>query len=61
MRLEEVGWESDGSQIGTVVVEVYEEPTTHTVNVKKLFDWLKQPRKYPSDEFRKEKLRAVVK
>ena len=26
-RLEKVGWESNGSQIGTVVVEVYEEPT----------------------------------
>src|SRR5690348_3452822 len=42
-RLNRVAWESDGSQMGFVVVEVYEEPTTHTVNVKRLLDWLKQP------------------
>lgn len=58
MRLEKVGWESDGPQIATVVVEVYEEPTAHTVNVKKLLDWLKQPGRFPRDENRKEKLRA---
>lgn len=60
-RLEKVGWESDGSQIGSVTVEVYEEPTRHTVNVKRLLDWLKQPGKVPADERRKEKLRALVK
>jgi hypothetical protein len=26
-RLERVGWESDGSTIGSVIVEVWEEPT----------------------------------
>jgi hypothetical protein len=36
---------SDGSQVRTVVVEIYEEPTTHTVNVKKMLEWLKQPGK----------------
>jgi hypothetical protein len=46
-RLQKVGWESDGSQVRTVVVEIYEEPTTHTVNVKKMLDWLKQPGKSP--------------
>lgn len=60
-RLEKVGWESNGSQIGTVTVEVYEEPTRHRVNVKRLLDWLKQPGKSPRDEIRKEKLRALVK
>ncbi|MGC1485796.1 MAG: hypothetical protein WA789_18535 [Candidatus Acidiferrum sp.] len=60
-RLEKVGWESDGSQVRTVVVEIYEEPTTHTVNVKKLLDWLKEPGKSPYDEFRKEKLRPLAK
>lgn len=60
-RLSKVGWESDGSQIGTVTVEVYEEPTRHAVNVKKLLDWLKQPGKFPRDEIRKQKLRALCK
>ena len=35
-RLERVGWESDGSQIGWVIVEVWEEPTVHKVNVAKM-------------------------
>lgn len=30
------GWESDSSQIGTVVVEVWDEPTRHTVNVQEI-------------------------
>lgn len=60
-RLEKVGWESNASQIGTVTVEVYEEPTRHTVNVKRLLEWLKQPGKFPRDEIRKQKLRALVK
>jgi len=44
-RLERVGWESDGSQIGHVMVEVWEEPTRHYVDVKKLLSWLKAPGK----------------
>jgi len=42
-RLERVGWESDGSTIGSVTVEVWEEPTRHVVHVKKLLSWLKAP------------------
>lgn len=60
-RLQRVGWESDGSQIGSVTVEVYEEPTRHTVHVKRLLEWLKQPGRVPADELRKKKLRALVK
>lgn len=60
-RLQKVGWESDGSQIRMVTVEIYEEPTTHTVNVKKMLEWLKQPGKSPYDEFRKQKLRPLAK
>src|ERR1700676_62091 len=60
-RLQKVGWESDGYQVRTVIVEIYEEPTTHTVNVKKLLEWLKQPGRSPYDEFRKEKLRPLAK
>jgi len=59
-RLERVGWESDGSQIGHVMVEVWEEPTRHYVDVKKLLSWLKAPGKLPPQEQRKVKLRKLV-
>ncbi len=60
-RLERVGWESDGSTIGRVMVEVWEEPTRHYVDVKKLLSWLKLPGKLPPDEERKAKLRVLAK
>ncbi len=60
-RLEQVGWESDGSQIGTVTVEVWEEPTVHRVDVAKVLRWLKEPGRYPRDNNRKEKLRGIIK
>jgi hypothetical protein len=60
-RLERVGWESDGSTIGSVIVEVWEEPTCHVVHVKKLLSWLKVPGKYPPEEQRKAKLRVLAK
>jgi hypothetical protein len=46
-RLERVGWESDGTTIWRVAVEVWEEPTRHYVEVKKLLSWLKTPGKFP--------------
>ncbi len=60
-RLERVGWESDGPTIGSVIVEVWEEPTRHLVHVKKLLSWLKAPGKYPPEEQRKAKLRVLAK
>jgi hypothetical protein len=60
-RLERVGWESDGSTIGSVIVEVWEEPTRHVVQVKKLLSWLKVPGKFPPEEQRKAKLRVLAK
>jgi len=60
-RLERVGWESDGSQIAHVMVEVWEEPTRHYVDVKKLLSWLKAPGKFPPQEQRKAKLRKLAK
>jgi len=60
-RLEHVGWESDGSQIGHVMVEVWEEPTRHYVDVKMLLSWLKTPGKFFPQEQRKAKLRKLVK
>jgi len=60
-RLQRVGWESDGSQIGIVVVEVWEQPTIHAVNVKKLLNWLKVPAQFEPEELRKAKLRKLAK
>ena len=60
-RLEKVGWEGDGSQIGSVVVEVDEEPSCHRVDVAKFLHWLKGHGRSPYDETRKEKLRALIK
>lgn len=60
-RLEKVGWESDGSQIGSVTVEVWEEPTVHRVNVSNMLRWLKEPGRLPRDNARKEKLRVLIK
>jgi hypothetical protein len=60
-RLQQVGWESDGSQITSVMVEVWEEPTRHLVNVKKLLSWLKTPGNFPPDEQRKAMLRKLAK
>ena len=60
-RLEKVGWESDGSQIGSVLVEVWEEPTLHRVGVAKMLQWVKGHGRSPSDEIRREKLRTFIK
>jgi hypothetical protein len=60
-RLERVGWESDGSTIGRVMVEVWEEPTRHYIEVKRMLSWLKAPGKFPPDEARKAKLRKLAK
>lgn len=59
-KLERVGWESDGSQIGSVIVEIWEEPTQHQVDVAKMLRWLKEPGRLPRDESRKKKLRAII-
>jgi hypothetical protein len=56
-KLEKVGWESDGSQVRSVLVEVWEEPTLHRVDVGKMVRWLNEPGRYPRDNSRKEKLR----
>jgi hypothetical protein len=60
-RLERVGWESDGSTIGSVLVEVWEEPTRHFVQIKNLLSWLKVPGKFYPEEQRKAKLRKLAK
>jgi hypothetical protein len=60
-KLERVGWESNGEQIGSVTVEVWEQPTYHRVNVARLLQWLQGSGRSPSDETRKEKLRTLIK
>jgi hypothetical protein len=60
-KLEKVGWESDGTQVSSVLVEVWEEPTRHWVNVAKMLQWLKGNGRSPYDETRKEKLRTLIK
>lgn len=56
-----MGWESDGSTIGSVIVEVWEELTRHVVHVKKLLSWLKVPGRFFPEEQRKAKLRVLAK
>ena len=41
-------------------MEVYEEPTRHTVKCEEIAGLLKQPGRFPRDEIRKEKIRALV-
>jgi len=60
-KLERVGWENDGSQIGSVAVEVWEEPTIHRVNVRRMLEWLNRQGRTPRDESRKNRLRAIIK
>ena len=60
-KLEKVGWESDGSQIGFVTVEVWEEPTQHRIHVGKMLGWIKSSGRTPRDETRKWQLRRLLK
>src|SRR5215471_8137763 len=59
-KIERIGWESDSSQIGWVVVEIYDEPTVHRVHVGKMLGWIKSSGRTPRDETRKGKLRALL-
>lgn len=60
-KLERVGWESDGSQIGWVTVEVREEPTRHRVHVGKSLKWIITNGGTSRDEARRGKLRMLFK
>jgi hypothetical protein len=59
-NLEKVGWESDGSQIGFVTVEIWEELTQHRVHVGKMLGWIKSSGRTPRDETRKGQLRRLL-
>jgi len=59
-KLARIGWESDGSEIGWVVVEIYEEPTVHRVHVGNMIGWIKSRGRTPRDETRKSILRTLL-
>lgn len=59
-KLERIGWENDGSQIGWITVEVWEEPTQHRVHVGKMLGWIKSSGRTPRDEIRKGQLRKLL-
>lgn len=46
---------------GCLIVEVYEEPTVHRIQVGKMFGWLKSSGRSPAEETKKQKLRKLVK
>jgi hypothetical protein len=43
-----MGWESDGSTIGSVIVEVWEDPTRHVGPCKKAAELAKSTWKIPT-------------
>ncbi len=60
-QLTAVGWESaDNETIAQVEVEIFQEPTHHVVDVRKLMKWLKVESVRPGQETRKEKLRKLL-
>jgi hypothetical protein len=60
-QLTAVGWESDDDEtVARVEVEIYQEPTRHVVDVRKLLKWLEDKSAYPGQEMRKEKLRKLL-
>ena len=59
-KLTRVGWEGDGSQIGWITVEIWEEPTQHRVHVGKMLGWIKSTGRTPRDEILKGKLRTLL-
>ncbi len=46
---------------GTLIVEVYEAPTVHRIQVEKMFGWLKSSGRNPAEESKKQRLRELVK
>jgi hypothetical protein len=60
-QLADVGWESSTDEtINQVEVEIFQEPTRHTVNVPNLLKWIQQGSGSPAQQTRKEKLRKLL-
>jgi hypothetical protein len=62
-RLQQADWSCSDvlENDGLVTVEVWEEPTIHCLQVKKLKQWLNEPGRMPPDEAKKKKLRDLLK
>jgi len=60
-KLKRHGWESDGSTIGCITVEIHEEPTIHRIQLGKMLGWINSSGRTPRDEIRKQKLRTLLK
>ena len=60
-ELSKDGWESESQEtIGSVLVEVYSEPTLHEVNVSSFLRWLKKPSSDRNVEREKTALRNLL-
>jgi hypothetical protein len=60
-RLDSSFWtEEDVFDRWDITVEVHEEPTTHTVRIEKLKQWIKSRGKHPHEEAKKEELRKLL-
>jgi hypothetical protein len=60
-QLAQIGWESDVDEIiKQIEVEIFQEPTRHTVNVPNLLKWIKQGSNSPAQQTKKEKLRKLL-
>jgi len=60
-RLDSSFWtEQDVFDRWDITVEVYEEPTTHTVRIEKLKEWVKSHGRHPHEEAKKEELRKLL-
>jgi hypothetical protein len=44
----------------SVTVEVHEEPTTHTVKMERLKQWIKSQGRHPREQTKKEELRKLL-
>jgi hypothetical protein len=60
-RLDSSFWaEDDVFDRMSITVEVHEEPTTHTVIVERLKQWIKSHGRHPREEAKKEELRRLL-
>jgi len=60
-RLDSSFWaEDDVFDRMSVTVEVYEEPTTHTVKIERLKHWIKTQRRHPREQAKQEELRKLL-
>src|SRR5215475_2761073 len=56
-----VGWEGDGETVGSALVEVHYEPTSHEVNVPSFLRWLRRHGKNPHEGAQKQALGELIK